>query len=39
MSTAGKVLIVMVMLTSLVWMILSAGVAQLNSNGNPGCTS
>jgi peptidoglycan hydrolase CwlO-like protein len=34
MSTAGKVLIVLVMLTSLVWMILSSGVSQLNSNGN-----
>ena len=34
MSTAGKVLVVLVMLTSLVWMVLSAGVAQLNTNGN-----
>ena len=34
MSTAGKVLAVLVMLMSLVWMILSAGVAQLNTNGN-----
>ena len=34
MSTAGKVLSVLVMLMSLVWMILSAGVAQLNTNGN-----
>jgi chromosome segregation ATPase len=34
MSTAGKVLAVLVMLTSLVWMILSAGVSQLNTNGN-----
>jgi chromosome segregation ATPase len=34
MSTAGKVLVVLVLLTSLVWMILSAGVAQLNTNGN-----
>jgi chromosome segregation ATPase len=34
MSTAGKVLAVLVMLMSLVWMILSAGVSQLNTNGN-----
>lgn len=34
MSTAGKVLAVFVMLTSLVWMILSAGVSQLNTNAN-----
>lgn len=34
MSTAGKVLAVLVMLMSLVWMILSAGVDQLNTNGN-----
>jgi chromosome segregation ATPase len=34
MSTAGKVLAVLVMLTSLVWMVLSAGVDQLNTNGN-----
>ncbi len=34
MSTAGKVLSVVVMLMSLVWMILSAGVSQLNTNGN-----
>jgi chromosome segregation ATPase len=34
MSTAGKVLAVLVMLSILVWMVLSAGVAQLNSNGN-----
>ena len=34
MSTAGKVLAVFVMLMSLVWMILSAGVSQLNTNGN-----
>ena len=32
MSTAGKVLAVLVMLMSLVWMILSAGVDQLNTN-------
>jgi len=34
MSTAGKVLAVLVMLMTLVWMILSAGVSQLNTNGN-----
>jgi chromosome segregation ATPase len=34
MSTAGKVLIVLILLASLVWIILSAGVAQLNTNGN-----
>ena len=34
MSTAGKVLAVLVMLMSLVWMILSAGVDQLNTNCN-----
>ena len=34
MSTAGKVLVVLVMLTSLVWIVLSAGVSQLNTNGN-----
>ena len=34
MSTAGKVLAVLVMLMSLVWMILSAGVDQLNTNHN-----
>jgi len=34
MSTAGKVLVVFVMLASLVWVILAAGVAQLNKNGN-----
>jgi len=34
MSTAGKVLVVLVMLASLVWMLLTAGVAQLNRNGN-----
>jgi chromosome segregation ATPase len=32
MSTAGKVLAVLVMVTSLAWMILSAGVDQLNIN-------
>ena len=30
MSTAGKVLVVLVMLFALVWMILAGGVAQLN---------
>jgi chromosome segregation ATPase len=34
MSTAGKVLAVLVMLLSLVWMVLTAGVDQLNTNGN-----
>jgi chromosome segregation ATPase len=34
MSIAGKVLIVLIMLASLVWIILTAGVAQLNRNGN-----
>ncbi len=34
MSTAGKVLVVFVMLFALVWMILLGGVAQLNRNGN-----
>jgi len=34
MSTAGKVLVVFVMLTALVWMLLAGGVAQLNRNGN-----
>jgi chromosome segregation ATPase len=34
MSTAGKVLVVLIMLASLVWMVLMAGVAQLNRNGN-----
>ncbi len=34
MSTAGKVLVVLVMLASLVWIVLAAGVAQLNTNGN-----
>jgi chromosome segregation ATPase len=34
MSTAGKVLAVLVMLVSLVWMVLAAGVDQLNTNGN-----
>lgn len=34
MSTPGKVLVVLIMLASLVWMILTAGVTQLNRNGN-----
>jgi hypothetical protein len=34
MSTAGKVLSVLIMLSSIGWMILTAGVAQLNRNGN-----
>lgn len=34
MSTAGKVLVVLVMLASLVWITLSAGISQLNTNGN-----
>jgi chromosome segregation ATPase len=34
MSTAGKVLVVLIMLASLVWMVLLAGVTQLNRNGN-----
>jgi chromosome segregation ATPase len=38
MSTAGKVLVVLVMLTVVVWMILAGGVAQLNRNGNEALT-
>ena len=34
MSTAGKVLVVLVMLTAIVCLILAGGVAQLNRNGN-----
>jgi chromosome segregation ATPase len=34
MSTAGKVLIVMVMLMTIVWIVLSAGVSRLNTNAN-----
>ena len=34
MSTAGKVLVVVILLASLLWMILTAGVDQLNRNGN-----
>lgn len=34
MSTAGKVLAVLILLVSLAWVFLAAGVAQLNRNGN-----
>jgi chromosome segregation ATPase len=34
MSTAGKVLVVLIMLASLLWIVLTAGVTQLNRNGN-----
>ena len=34
MSTAGKVLIVLVMLMTFVWIVLSAGVSRLNTNAN-----
>jgi chromosome segregation ATPase len=34
MSTAGKVLVVLVMLASITWPILTARVTQLNRNGN-----
>jgi len=34
MSTAGKVLVVLILLASLVWLALMAGVDQLNRNGN-----
>jgi peptidoglycan hydrolase CwlO-like protein len=34
MSTAGKVLIVLVMLVTLVWVVLAAGVSRLNTNAN-----
>jgi chromosome segregation ATPase len=34
MSTAGKVLIVLVMLLTMVWIVLSAGVSRLNTNAN-----
>lgn len=34
MSTAGKVLVVLILLASVVWMMLTAGVDQLNRNGN-----
>jgi hypothetical protein len=34
MSTAGKVLVCLVMLASFAWIALTAGVTQLNRNGN-----
>jgi chromosome segregation ATPase len=34
MSTAGKVLIVLVMLVTFVWVVLSAGVSRVNTNAN-----
>ncbi len=34
MSTAGKVLVALILLASLVWILLTAGVDQLNRNGN-----
>jgi peptidoglycan hydrolase CwlO-like protein len=34
MSTAGKVLIVVVMLFTIVWVVLSAGVSRINTNHN-----
>ncbi len=34
MSTAGKVLVVLILLSALVWVLLTAGVDQLNRNGN-----
>jgi len=34
MSTAGKVLIVLVMLISFVWIVLAAGVSRVNTNSN-----
>jgi chromosome segregation ATPase len=34
MSTAGKVLSVLLMLILVVWIVLAAGVARLNTNGN-----
>jgi len=34
MSTAGKVLVVLVMLSVVFWIVLAAGVDQLNRNGN-----
>jgi chromosome segregation ATPase len=34
MSTAGKVLSVLVMLVLVVWIVMAAGVARLNTNGN-----
>jgi chromosome segregation ATPase len=34
MSTAGKVLVVLVMLAAMAWLVLIGGVARLNRNGN-----
>jgi len=34
MSTAGKVLVVLFLLTVLIWVVMTAKVAQLNTNGN-----
>jgi len=34
MSTAGKVLTILVMLTIIVWVVLAAGIAQVNTNFN-----
>ncbi len=34
MSTAGKVLTILVMLTIVVWVVLSAGISRLNTNFN-----
>jgi chromosome segregation ATPase len=34
MSTAGKVLVVLILLASLAWIVLAAGVDQLSRNGN-----
>jgi hypothetical protein len=34
MSTAGKVLVILIALASVIWVILTAGVTQLNRNGN-----
>ena len=34
MSTPGKVLVILIAVGTLAWMLLSAGVAQMNRNGN-----
>jgi chromosome segregation ATPase len=34
MSTAGKVLIVLVMLVTMVWIVLASGVSRVNTNAN-----
>jgi chromosome segregation ATPase len=34
MSTAGRVLVVLFLLTTLIWVVLAAGVSQLNTNYN-----